>query len=83
MDLVLQGEVEGEVLDALVVVGLHPGGVLVGLQVLDDVREPDGEPVVPGHSDTATRRPSLGVSHTARLALCLNRSFRHCICKTN
>lgn len=52
MDLVLQGEVEGEVLDALVVVNLHPGGVLVGLQVLDDIWEPHGEPVEPAHSDS-------------------------------
>ena len=52
VDLVLQGEVEGEVFDALVVVDLHSGGVVVGLEVLDDVREPDGEPVVPGRSNT-------------------------------
>lgn len=52
MDLVLQGEVEGEVVDALAVVNLHPGGVLVGLKVLDDIREPHGEPVEPAHSDS-------------------------------
>lgn len=50
MDLVLQGEVEGEVLDAFVVVDLHSGGVLVGLQVLDHIWEPHGQPVEPGHS---------------------------------
>lgn len=50
VDLVFQGEVEGEILDALVVVNLDSGRVLVGLEVLDDVREPDGESVEPGHN---------------------------------
>ena len=52
VDLVLQGEVEGEVFDAFAVVDLHSGGVLVGLKVLDDVREPHREPVEPGHSNS-------------------------------
>lgn len=52
MDLVLQREVEGEVFDALVVVDLHSGGVLVSLKVLDDVREPDRQAVVPAQSNT-------------------------------
>lgn len=49
MDLILQREVEGEVLNALAVVDLDPGGVLIGLEMLDDVREPHGEPVEPAH----------------------------------
>lgn len=51
MDLVLQGEVEGEVLSGFVVVNLHSGSVLVGLKVLDDIWEPHREPVEPGHSN--------------------------------
>lgn len=46
--LVLQGEVEGKIFDPFVVVDLHLGGVLVGLEVLDDIREPDRQAVVPG-----------------------------------
>ncbi len=52
MDLVLQGEVEGKVFNAFVVVNLHSGGVLVSLKVLDDIREPHREPVEPGHSNS-------------------------------
>lgn len=66
MDLVLQGEVEGEVLDALAVVNLHPGGVLVGLKVLDDIREPHGEPVEPAHSDSFWVCVCLGKPHIIR-----------------
>lgn len=55
MDLVLQGEVEGEVLNALAVVDLDPGGVLIGLEMLDDIREPHGEPVEPAHILSVTR----------------------------
>lgn len=54
--LVLQGEVEGEVLQALVAVDLHPGGVLVGLEVLDDVGEPHRESVVPVNQKRETLR---------------------------
>lgn len=57
MDLVLQGEVEGEVLDAFVVVDLHSGGVLVGLKVLDHIREPHGEPVEPGQTMKGSNTP--------------------------
>lgn len=52
VDLVLQGEVEGEVLDAFVAVGLHLGGIVVCLKMLDDVREPHRQAVVPGSTDT-------------------------------
>lgn len=48
MYLVLQGEVEGKIFDPFVVVDLHLRGVLVGLEVLDDIREPDRQAVVPG-----------------------------------
>lgn len=47
--LVLQREVKSEVLDALVVVDLHPRCVLVRLKVLDDVRKPDRKTIVPTH----------------------------------
>lgn len=46
--LVLQGEVEGEIFDPFVVVDLHLRGVLIGLEVLDDIREPDRQAVIPG-----------------------------------
>ncbi|TNN74268.1 hypothetical protein EYF80_015511 [Liparis tanakae] len=36
-----KGEVEGEVFDALVVVQLHFGRIVVCLEVFDDIREPD------------------------------------------
>lgn len=49
VDLVLQREVEGEVFYAFVVVNLHSGGVLIGLEVLDDIWEPHREPVEPGN----------------------------------
>lgn len=49
VDLVLQSEVEGEVFNAFVRVNLHSGGVLIGLKVLDDIREPHRQPVVPEH----------------------------------
>lgn len=48
MYLVLQGEVEGKIFDPFAVVDLHLRGVLVGLEVLDDIREPDRQAVVPG-----------------------------------
>lgn len=51
MYLVLQGEVEGEIFDPFVVVDLHLRGVLVGLEVLDDIREPDRQAVIPGAHD--------------------------------
>jgi len=40
VDLILQGEVEGKVFNALVVVNLDSRGVLVGLKVLDYIWEP-------------------------------------------
>lgn len=46
--LVLQGEVEGEIFDPFVVVDLHLRGVLIGLEMLDDIREPDRQAVIPG-----------------------------------
>lgn len=49
VDLVLQREVEGEVFCAFVVVNLHSGGVLIGLEVLDDIWEPHREPIEPGN----------------------------------
>lgn len=54
VDLVLQGEVEGEVFDAFVVVDFDSGGVLIGLEVFDDVRKPHREPVVPTHTQSAS-----------------------------
>lgn len=39
--LVLQGEVEGKVFDAFIVVDLHLRGILIRLEVFDDIREPD------------------------------------------
>lgn len=51
VNLVLQGEVEGEIFDPFVVVDLHLRGVLVGLEVLDDIREPDRQAVIPGAHD--------------------------------
>lgn len=50
VDLVLQGEVEGEVLNAFAVVDLHPGGVLIGLEMFDDIGEPHRKPVEPAHT---------------------------------
>lgn len=52
MDLVLQREVEGEALNAFVVVDLHFGRVFVGLQVLDDIREPDGQTIISAITET-------------------------------
>lgn len=48
MDLVLQSEVEGEILNALVGVDLDFGSIFISLQVLDDIREPDRQTIVPG-----------------------------------
>lgn len=73
VDLVLQGEVEGEVLDAFAIVDLHPGGVLVGLKVLDDVREPNGESVEPEHNQKAS------VVTCDRTVLMLNLTFESTI----
>lgn len=56
MDLVLQGEVKGEVLDAFVVVDLHSGGVLVCLKVLDHIWKPHGEPVEPAQRTSPYQR---------------------------
>ena len=41
MNLVLQGEVEGEVFDAFIVVDLHFGGILICLEVFNNIRKPD------------------------------------------
>lgn len=41
MYLVLQGEVEGDAFDAFIVMDLHFRGILIGLQVFNDIREPD------------------------------------------
>lgn len=46
--LVLQGEVQGKIFDALIVVNLHLGGILVRLEVFDDIREPDRQAIIPG-----------------------------------
>lgn len=46
VDLVLQGEVEGEVPDLLAGEEFGARGVLDVLQVLDHVREPNRQPVV-------------------------------------
>lgn len=54
MYLVLQGEVEGEVFNAFIIVDLHFGGVIVCLKVFDDIWEPDGQPVVPATNRTQT-----------------------------
>lgn len=69
--LVLQGEVEGKIFDPFAVVDLHLRGVLVGLEVLDDIREPDRQAVVPGaDSDVRGGRWSyilkIGTSNTGR-----------------
>lgn len=41
MYLVLQGEVKGYVFNAFIVVYLHFRGVLISLEVFDNIREPD------------------------------------------
>lgn len=69
VDLVLHGEIEGEVLDAFVAVGLHLGGIVVCLKMLDDVREPHRQAVVPAstHTDTvASQTHRLGYVRTTR-----------------
>lgn len=48
MDLVLQREVEGKIFDAFVVVDLHLRGILIRLEVFDDIREPDRQAIIPG-----------------------------------
>lgn len=45
--LVLQGKVEGKVFNAFVVVDLHLRGILIGLKVFDDIREPDRQAIIP------------------------------------
>lgn len=45
--LVFQGEVKGEVFYAFIVVDLHFGGVLICLKVFDDIREPNGQAIIP------------------------------------
>jgi hypothetical protein len=50
VDLVLQGEVEGKVLGTFSVVDLHPGGILIRLEVFDDVREPHRQSIIPAHT---------------------------------
>lgn len=47
MNLVLESEVKSEILNVFVGVDLHFGCVIVGLQVLDDIREPDRQTIVP------------------------------------
>lgn len=47
MYLVLQGEIEGEVFDAFIAVYHHFGGILISLKVFDDIREPDGQAIIP------------------------------------
>lgn len=46
--LVLQGEVEGKIFDAFIVVDLHLRGILIRLEVFDDIREPDRQAIIPG-----------------------------------
>lgn len=74
VDLVLQREVEGDVFSAFVVVNLHSGGVLIGLEVLDDIREPHREPVEPGHRD------KVGYKRSCAL---LDRQTPHTVCIRN
>lgn len=45
--LVLQGKVEGKVFNAFIVVDLHLRGILIGLKVFDDIREPDWQTIIP------------------------------------
>lgn len=54
MYLVLQGEVKGEVFNALVVVDLHFGGILICLKVFDDIREPNRQAIIPADKTSAT-----------------------------
>lgn len=54
--LVLQGEVKSEVFNAFIVVDLHFGGILISLKVFDDIREPNGQAIIP-----ANKTPGLQV----------------------
>lgn len=47
--LVFQGEVESEVFNAFIVVDLHFGGILICLKVFDDIREPNGQAIIPAN----------------------------------
>lgn len=47
VNLVLQSEVKGEAFNSLVVVDFHFGGIFICLEVLDDIREPDGQTIIP------------------------------------
>lgn len=48
MYLILQGEVEGRVFDPHVFVDLHLRGVLICLEVFDDIGEPYRQAIIPG-----------------------------------
>lgn len=48
VNLVLQGEVEGKIFDAFIVVDLHLRGIFIRLEVFDDIREPDRQAIIPG-----------------------------------
>lgn len=47
MDLVLQGEIEGEVFNAFVTVDLHFRGIFICLKMFDDIRKPDRQAIIP------------------------------------
>ena len=46
MNLVLQSEVKGKAFNAFILVDLHFSGIFIRLQVLDDIREPDGQAII-------------------------------------
>lgn len=52
--LVLQGEVKGEVFNAFIVVDLHLGGILICLEVFDDIREPHRQAIIPADKTPGT-----------------------------
>lgn len=47
MNLVLQSKVKGEAFNLLICVDLHFGGIFIFLKVFDDIREPDGQTIIP------------------------------------
>lgn len=57
--LVLQGEVEGEVFNAVTVVDLHFRGILIRLKVFDDVRKPNWQTIIPANQKDKVMSGSL------------------------
>lgn len=65
--LVLQGEVKGNIFDAFIVVDLHLRGILIRLEVFNDIREPDRQAIIPGVRESSVTSKDQEVPRSVKV----------------